>query len=239
MADQPETSPQTNSDPLSLLRALIEQGASPEEFTRQLFDLNYERVKGDDPELAEMMRACAIPRAIEAPIIGVLRDQPDAAETNQRLLQDLLAFEFVLPRQDRGYIYHDNTREMLLARWRQPENTPQFEQYKARLVDFYTAQGQQHYEQEEYEASLTHFKRAITLQADRGLLYHWRGGSHLAMGNYSAAKNDLEQALSLKFSQTKTYFWLGVADYYRQDYPACAAAFSKVIELNPEDADAY
>ncbi|MBV7326671.1 tetratricopeptide repeat protein [Chloroflexi bacterium TSY] len=238
MTDQPKNQ-QPNNDPLALLNSLIEQGASPEEFTRQLFDLNYHQAQKDDPSLAEMMQACAIPNAFDTTIIGILRDQPDEDETNARLLQALQTFEFVLPRQDGSYTYHDNTRDMLLARWQQPANTPQFEQYKTRLVAFYTAQGQHHYEQDAHQTALTHFNRALSLQPNDGLLHHWRGGTHLALGNYPAAQRDLEQALARSIKQVDTYFWLAIANYYLQDYLACSDNLTKVLELDPTNAAAY
>jgi len=54
------------------LESLLSSDVSPEEFTRRLFDINFERAWATDSELAKMMRACAIPRTFDAEIIGVL-----------------------------------------------------------------------------------------------------------------------------------------------------------------------
>ena len=85
-----------NNETKAVLEALLASQASPEDFARQLFVLTYERTKTRDPELAEMLRACAIPRSFNAQLIGVLRDQMEDTEANQRLLSDLLTFSFVL-----------------------------------------------------------------------------------------------------------------------------------------------
>ncbi|MBN1991182.1 MAG: tetratricopeptide repeat protein, partial [Anaerolineae bacterium] len=221
------------------LESLLSKGASPEEFTRQLFYLNYERFKSADPELAEMMRACAIPRVFNADIIGVLRGASDDETGNQTLLEGLLPFNFVLARQDGGYIYHDNTRQMLLADWQQPANQPLFQTYQERLAAFYVNQGQAAFQQADYAAALANYNRALELRPADGELYGRRGRAHLNMGNYPAAKNDLEKAISLDFNPVDTYFGLGVAHYYLGDYTATVHDFSKVIEQEPNNASAF
>ena len=125
-------------DITATLEALLANTRDPQVFARQLFNLNYTRTKATDPVLAELLRACAIPRAFNAEIIGVLRDQREDVATNARLLAGLLTFSFVLSVQEAGdYTYHDNTRQLLWAEWQQPEHSAQFEQYKTRLVAYY------------------------------------------------------------------------------------------------------
>jgi tetratricopeptide (TPR) repeat protein len=119
------------------LADLLARRASPAEFARQLFRLTLEQTRAADPLLAEMLRACAIPRRFDAAIIGVLRDAPDDRATNQRLLEGLLPFSFVLTHKEGGYVYHDNTRDMLLEDWRAAENRDQFDRFNQRLVTFY------------------------------------------------------------------------------------------------------
>src|SRR5258705_1780239 len=79
----------------SALAALLSSNASPEEFARRLLDLNIEQARAINPELAQMLRACAIPRSFDAEIIGVLRDAPDDQVVNEQLLSGLLQFNFV------------------------------------------------------------------------------------------------------------------------------------------------
>ncbi|MCP4345898.1 MAG: tetratricopeptide repeat protein [Desulfobacterales bacterium] len=237
MSDQSTHPP---SDDLAVaLESLLADKIDPREFTRRIFYLNYEQAKAADPELAEMMRACAIPRAFDAEIIGVLRDAQDDLETNKRLSEELLPFNFVLERQDRGYTYHDNTRRMLQAEWQLEENLPLFEQYKKRLVAFYDNQGQSRFQESDYETALADFNLAVDLESDNGQLYHWRGQTHLYLGDYKAALTDLKRAVTLKFTNNDTYFLLGIAHHFLKDYLASIDNWNKVIQSEPENATAY
>ena len=122
------------------LGALLERGVSPKELTRRLFYFNLDQTRASDPELAEMLRACAIPRRFDAEVIGVLRDAPDDHETNARLLAGLLPFSFVLARKDGGYVYHDNTRDMLLEDWQTADHRDRYDEINGRLAIFYQDQ---------------------------------------------------------------------------------------------------
>jgi len=85
-----------------LSRALADLLASdlhPEAFTRQLVHLNIEQARSVDPELPDILRACAIPRQFDEEVIGVLRDAPQDRDTSKRLLNELLSFSFVKERK--------------------------------------------------------------------------------------------------------------------------------------------
>ena len=231
---------QTPPDDLNReLEALLQSKLEPEEFARRLFELNYRRLKAKDPQQAEMMRACAIPRAFNAEIIGVLRDAPQEAERNARILKALLEFSFTLQRQDGDYVYHDNTRQMLLADWQKTENRPQFEIYQDRLLAFYTQRGKTAFETKAYQTALAYFNYALELRPEESELYHHRGGARLELGDYPAAEKDLQEALKRGFANAGTHFWMGTAHYYLQDYQAAVRDFSDVLELQPQDAAAY
>ena len=123
------------------LHNLLKQGADLKSIQRQVFDWNVKRTAASDPELALMLRACAIPRRFDAQVIGVLRDKPGELEANARLLAGLLNFAFVLPRRDGGYVYHDNTRDLVLEDWfENPAAAQEFDQLNRRLVAFYERQ---------------------------------------------------------------------------------------------------
>lgn len=74
-----------------------------------------------DPELPELLRAGAIPRTLNETTIGLLRAKPDDLDRNRDLLEMIAEYRFVLSRPDGGFIYHDNTRDYLLADWRSDE----------------------------------------------------------------------------------------------------------------------
>lgn len=93
-----------------------------------------------DPELPDLIRACAIPRTLNAEVVGVLRGTPDDADGNSRLLGMISEYSFVLSRPDGGLIYHDNTRDYLLADWRATEDKrARFAELNNALADFYVA----------------------------------------------------------------------------------------------------
>ncbi len=122
------------------LSELLTRGATPEEVQRHIFFFNLEKTEASDPALADCLRFCAIPRRFDADIIGILRDAPDDREENDRLLAALLAYSFVRPREDGGYVYHDNTRDMLLQDWRETDDKrSQFNKYCERLATYYEA----------------------------------------------------------------------------------------------------
>jgi hypothetical protein len=122
----------------SSLSDLLALGADPKLLQHHLFSVQVERAATTDPELARMLRACAIPRRFDAQIIGILRDMPGDKETNDRLLASLLSYSFVLSRKDGDYVYHDNTRDLLLDEWlTDPARQEEFAQFSRRLVAFY------------------------------------------------------------------------------------------------------
>ena len=150
---------------LQYLTELLERDADQDEFEQQIFLHNLEQTEQDDPDLAAMLRACAIPRQFDAAIIGVLRDAPDDTETNERLLAALLEYAFVLERQGRTYVYHDNTRDMLMAEWQKPEFLEQYTLYRDRLIAFYVQHGVDAYTDDDNRLALNDFNRALELNS--------------------------------------------------------------------------
>ena len=139
-----------STDFVQALIGLVAGGASADEVARHLLYANFERARSTDPELAEMLRACAIPRRFDEKIIGVLRGAPDDDERNRRLLDGVLSFSFVLARSDSGYVYHDSTRDLILSDWAKEEDRGLYTQYNERLVEYYEAryEGEKRIEQD-------------------------------------------------------------------------------------------
>jgi tetratricopeptide (TPR) repeat protein len=131
-----------------LFARLDQADDSEDEFLQQIFEGAARR----DPELPNLLRAGAIPRMLDATIVGVLRGSPGDAKGNERLLEMLSEYRFVLPRSQGGWVYHDNTRDALLADWRSSN------QKRARFVELNDALAAFH--EEIY---------AQTLQFDRNL----------------------------------------------------------------------
>jgi tetratricopeptide (TPR) repeat protein len=217
------------------LEALLNSNASPEEFARRLLDLNIAQARATDPELAEMLRACAIPRSFDAEIIGVLHDAPDDQATNERLLNGLLQFSFVQSREDGGYVYHDNTRDLLLADWQ--EHQEQLAQYKHRLAAFYRQRGQKYYDQDDFNTALADLNRAIELEPEFEDSYALRGQTYCQLKQFTEALSDLDRWIKQHPDEGDGYYWRGQAYHDSKDYPAALADFNRTIELQSQQKD--
>ena len=118
--------------------AALDEDDSDEAIIKLVLDTAAKR----DPELPDLLRACAIPRVITADIVGVLRGTPGDTAENKRLLDLVCAQSFVIRRPDHGFIFHDSTRDQLLADWQAPGDqarTARYTELNNALVDYYKA----------------------------------------------------------------------------------------------------
>lgn len=122
-----------------------------------ILDLTIELTRSRDPELAEAIRCCAIPRRFDPRIIGVLRDAKEDAGRNEEILKELLKQTFVIQRIDGDYVYHDTVRDQLLEWWREEPNRERFDEYNRRLAGHYKAR------QDEVTELQFHFNRVSRL----------------------------------------------------------------------------
>jgi tetratricopeptide (TPR) repeat protein len=117
MTSEQERAPERPS--LSDLLATLDEAEDSEgAFIQLILDGAAQR----DPELPQLLRAGAIPRTLNEIIVGLLREKPEDLDRNRHLLEMIAGYRFVLPRPDGGFIYHDNTRDYLLADWRSDED---------------------------------------------------------------------------------------------------------------------
>jgi tetratricopeptide (TPR) repeat protein len=122
------------------LEELFARFDEAEDFEGAFLEQILEGAAERDPELPDLLRAGAIPRMLNAEIVGVLRDSADDTEGNRRLLELVAGYRFVLPRSDGGFVYHDNTREAFLADWRATDDKrTRFEELNWALAAFYDA----------------------------------------------------------------------------------------------------
>jgi len=103
-----------------------------------LFEITIERARRKSIELAEALRYCAIPQRFNAEIISVL--DPKHSQQASSLLKGLRDYEFVLEREKGWYVYHDNTRDLLLDDWRSADKQADFSNYNERLITYYEKQ---------------------------------------------------------------------------------------------------
>lgn len=118
------------------LAAVLGQIESSPDPQLALARLLAEKARATDPELADAIRYCAIPRRLDARIVGVLRGSDDE-EANRRILRSLLGTGFLQPRKDGGHVYHDNVRDALIDEWRGEEMRDRFRELNDRLASFY------------------------------------------------------------------------------------------------------
>jgi tetratricopeptide (TPR) repeat protein len=104
----------------------------------RLFEITLERARQKSVELAEALRYCAIPQRFNAEIIGIL--EPVHSRLASGLMKKLREYDFVLEREKGWYVYHDNTRDLLLEDWRTGDNKADFIKYNERIIKYYEVQ---------------------------------------------------------------------------------------------------
>lgn len=154
----------------SALQALFEQIEATDNLELALIQRTLKKAEERDPELSDLLRACAIPHRFDATIVGVLREQPDDTTGNARLLDLVCGYSFVRRRQDRGYVYHDSTRDTLLTDWRSSEEKQaHFTQLNIRLADFYDQQYDEAAKDEDALGQLAGLMRSVNIERYRRL----------------------------------------------------------------------
>jgi tetratricopeptide (TPR) repeat protein len=159
-----------------------------------------------DPELPELLRSGAVPRMLNVEIVGVLRGNQDDVEGNHRLLDMVSDYRFVLSRPDGGFIYHDNTRDYLLANWRSTDaKKATFVRLNESLAAFYEAK------YAESRTSNNHLSKVSMLmaQANPGRLRRLRRVLESSMGAslLEALYHHLQASLLSGFSFFKTSYF--------------------------------
>jgi tetratricopeptide (TPR) repeat protein len=130
----------TGDDPedtsASDLASVLDQLDSAPNPQLALARLLVERAAVTDPDFADAIRYCAIPRRLDARIVGVLRGSDDA-DANRRILKALQGTGFLQPRRDGGYVYHDSIRDALMEEWRDGDARDRFRELNGRLARLY------------------------------------------------------------------------------------------------------
>jgi tetratricopeptide (TPR) repeat protein len=119
------------------LNDLLERGGAGDAVERLVIMAAIGRAEVSDPELAWLLRACAIPRTVDATIVGVLRDDQADERRNRDLLGRIAGYSFVRASSVHGYAYHELARQTLLGVWREPERRDEFDELAGRLVAFF------------------------------------------------------------------------------------------------------
>ena len=121
------------------LASLLGQLASASDPQLVLARLLVERAAATNPELADAIRYCAIPRRLDARVVGVLRGSDDAG-ANRRLLRTLAGTGLLQSRKDGTHVYHDTIRDALIEEWREGGAADRFRELNERLARLYDAE---------------------------------------------------------------------------------------------------
>jgi tetratricopeptide (TPR) repeat protein len=222
------------------LDALLEDDLSSDEFALRVFNLQYEKIKSTNPELAEIMRICAIPSRFDAQIIGILRDKPGDHKNNEHLLEQLKSFQFVQTRKDGLYVYHDNTRDALLREWKNRRNKKQYKELIGKLVVFYTTQGYIDIQKGKYKEAMAEFYRALKLERKNSELYFWLGFiQYYFFEDFKTALLNFNRAINLDPHKAQFYQGRGRAYIGMKKFKAALSNLNKAIELDPNEASNY
>lgn len=224
-----------NSD--SLMQELVklaETDVSPEILSEKLLLLDIQQTEQDDPELGYVLRACAIPPKFDAEVIGVIRNELEDYETNESLLEDVVDYPFVISHKEGGFVYHDNTRELLLKDWKRSENLVEFDVIVGHLKEYYRlkyAAAQQHNDALEW---LNHLLR-ISPSDYEALLA--RAGIYFRSGNLQSALADLSHVVKLFPSSHELYFIRGRIHFENRNYERALANYNLAIEISSSNPD--
>ena len=93
-------------------------------------------IAADDPERGELVNAAAIPRWIDAGVVGVLRDRPDDDAGNAEALDFLASLPWMRRRSDGSLAMQYDARQQLLRQWREEGgHRSAFHAYSRQLAD--------------------------------------------------------------------------------------------------------
>jgi tetratricopeptide (TPR) repeat protein len=186
-------------------------------------------------ELRDAIRFCAIPRSFDPEVIGVLRGTPYDVAGNAELLDQLLEYSFVKPREHGGFVYHDHVRGRLLAEWQTDAASARFEELTWELVRHYEAMHEKASQAEDDAARVSNLIRHASLDRYRRLADTLEAGllGPLIEAAYQLSLISPSAALGFVLRQLERY-------EDRERYGACralvAAARDLLLDL-PDDAE--
>ena len=104
-----------------------------------------------------------------------------------------------------------------------------------RLALGYEALGKREESEAEYKKAVETYKKYLEQHEDDAEAHYDLGQTYAGLGNYSEAVREYRMATKLKENDPDIYYDLGVAHTKLAQYDAAAAAFSKSLEIDPEN----
>ena len=104
-----------------------------------------------------------------------------------------------------------------------------------RLALGYKALGKEEEAEAEYKKAVASFKKYLEDHEDDSEAHYDLGQAYAGLGQYSEAIREYRLATKLKDDDTDMYYDLGMAHTKLAQYDAAAAAFSKSLEIDPDN----
>ena len=96
-------------------------------------------------------------------------------------------------------------------------------------------EGKTYYNNGEYDKAIEIFKKAVELNPDNELNWHWLGPSYNKNGQYQEAINSLLKAVELNPNDYLNWHWLGNSYNQNGQYQEAINSLLKAVELNSND----
>lgn len=100
------------------------------------------------------------------------------------------------------------------------------------------AMGRRYLEQGNYRQAMPKFDKAISKNPKNAMAYAYRGRAYFEMQDYTRAGSDLKRALELNPKNLQANMFMGNLLSKKYD-PAASGYYSKVINEDPDNAEAY
>jgi Flp pilus assembly protein TadD len=130
---------------------------------------------------------------------------------------------------------NDNDVEAVLAFQEAVRLDPDLAQAHFRLGLGYASLGKREEAESEYKKAIAAYKKYLEEHRDDAEAHYDLGQTYAGLGQYSEAIREYREATKIKEDDPDIYYDLGVAHTKLAQYDAAAAAFSKSLEIDPEN----
>ena len=132
--------------------------------------------------------------------------------------------------------YRDDRDEDAVAAFQDAlKSDPELAEAHFRLGLGYEALGKRDQAEAEYKKAVETYKKYLTEHDDDSEAHYDLGQTYAGLGQYSDAIRQYREATKLKDNDADIYYDLGVAHTKLAQYDAAAAAFSKSLEIDPDN----
>ena len=137
-------------------------------------------------------------------------------------------------------LYRDDQDEQAVQAFQEAlKLDPDLAEAHFRLGLGYEALGKREESEAEYKKAVETYKKYLADHEDDAEAHYDLGQTYAGLGQYSDAIREYRQATKLKENDPDIYYDLGVAHTKLAQYDAAAAAFSKSLEIDPENYRAH